>query len=264
MWSDIRYAARTLVKSPVFALTAIAALALGIGANTAIFSVFNGLILHPAGVSEPDRVVVGRVKYDKLNLKSIPLSAPDFADIRNGREVFSSAAVEEGADFNYTGGEYPERLQGAAVGWQWFNVFGATPELGRAFSPEEDQPGANQEVVLADSTWKRVFGGDPGIVGKTIQLNQKSYLVAGVMGPDFRWPAQTDLWTPLGLAPADYSDNNRYNEELFVAARMKPGVSFAQANSYVQLGARRLIEEHDPERGYARDSGWGMFLVPLT
>src|SRR5438132_667161 len=147
MWSDIRYAARTLVKSPVFALTAIAALALGIGANTA---------------------------------------------------------------------------------------------------------------------WKRVFGGDPGIVGETIQLNQKSYLVAGVMGPDFRWPAQTDLWTPLGLAPADYSDNNRYNEELFVAARMKPGVSFAQANSYVQLGARRLIEEHDPERGYARDSGWGMFLVPLT
>ena len=217
MWSDIRYAARTLVKSPVFALTAIAALALGIGANTAIFSVFNALMLHPAGVSEPDRVVVGRVKYDKLNLKSIPLSAPDFADIRNGREVFSSAATEEGADFNYTGREYPERLQGAAVGWQWFNVFGATPELGRAFSPEEDQPGANQEVVLADSTWKRVFGGDPGIAGKTIQLNQKSYLVAGVMGPDFRWPAQTDLWTPLGLAPADYSDNNRYNEELFVA-----------------------------------------------
>src|SRR5207249_8076141 len=117
MWSDIRYAARTLVKSPVFALTAIAALALGIGANTAIFSVCNGLMLHPAGVSEPDRVVVGRVKYDKLNLKSIPVSAPDFADIladvRDGKEVFSAAAAMMEADYNYTGGDWPERLEGA-------------------------------------------------------------------------------------------------------------------------------------------------------
>src|SRR5207249_8526429 len=127
MWSDIRYAARTLVKSPVFALTAIAALALVIGANTAIFSVFNGLMLHPAGVSEPDRVVVGRVKYDKLNLKSIPVSAPDFADmradmradtrgdLRGGEQVFSAAAAMMEADYNYTGGDWPERLEGAQV-----------------------------------------------------------------------------------------------------------------------------------------------------
>src|SRR5947199_3663684 len=117
MWSDIRYAARILVKSPLFALTAIAALALGIGANTAIFSVFNGLMLHPAGVSEPDRVVVGRVKYDKLNLKSIPVSAPDFADmradIRGGGQVFSAPAAMMEADYNYTGGDWPERLNGA-------------------------------------------------------------------------------------------------------------------------------------------------------
>ncbi len=264
MWSDIRYAARTLVKSPVFALTAIAALALGIGANTAIFSVFNGLMLHPAGVSEPDRVVVTRVKYDKLNLKSIPVSAPDFADIRRGEQVFSAAAAMVEADYNYTGGDWPERLEGAQVTWQWFSVFGARPELGRVFRPEEDQPKANQEVVLAYSAWKRVFGGDPAIVGKTIQLNQQSYRAVGVMGPEFRWPSQADLWTPLGLPPNEYAEQNRYNEGLFVVARMKSGVPFAQANAFVKLAARRLIEEHDPEHGYARDSGWGMFLVPLT
>ncbi|HMC67095.1 MAG TPA: ABC transporter permease, partial [Gemmataceae bacterium] len=276
MWSDIRYAARILVKSPLFALTAIAALALGIGANTAIFSVFNGLMLHPAGVSEPDRVVVGRVKYDKLNLKSIPVSAPDFADmradiradtradIRGGGHVFSAAAAMVEADYNYTGGDWPERLQGAQITWQWFNVFGARPQLGRVFRPEEDQPKANQEVVLAYSAWKRVFGGDATIVDKTIQLNQQSYRVVGVMGPEFRWPSQADLWTPLGLPPDEYSEQNRYNEGLFVAARMKPGVPFAEADAFVKLAARRLIEEHDPEHGYARDSGWGMFLVPLT
>src|SRR6516165_528340 len=130
MWSDSRYAARTLVRSPVFTLTAIAALALGIGANTAIFSVFNGLMLHPAGVSGPDRVVVAQAKYDKLNLKSIPLSVPDFADVRSGSAVFSSAAAETDADYSYTGGDWPQRLQGAQVSWQWFDVFGARPYLG--------------------------------------------------------------------------------------------------------------------------------------
>jgi predicted permease len=264
MWSDFRYAARTLMKSPVFALTAIAALALGIGANTAIFSVFNGLMLHPVGVSGPDRVVVVQVKYDKLNLKSIPLSVPDFADVRSGSAVFSSAAAETDADYSYTGGDWPQRLQGAKVTWQWFDVFGARPYLGRVFHPEEDQPKANQEVVLAYSTWKSLFGGDGTIVGKSIQLNQQSYRVVGVMGQEFRWPTQADLWVPLGLPAAEYSEGNRYNEYYFVAARTKPGVAFAQADALVKLMARRLIEEHDPQHGYARDSGWGMFLVPLT
>ncbi len=264
MWSDIRYAARTLFRSPVFALTATAALALGIGANTAIFSVFNSLMLHPAGVSQPDRVVIAQVKYDKLNLKSIPLSAPDFADVRDSKQVFASAAALGEGDYNYTGGDWPERLQGVAVTWQWFDVFGARPLVGRVFRPEEDQPQANQEVVLSYRTWKRLFGGDQALVGKTIQLNQQSYRVVGVMGPEFRWPGQAEVWVPLGLPPQTYSEQNRYNEGLNVAARMKPGVSFAQANAFVQLAARRLAEEHDPQRGYAKDSGWGMFLVPLT
>src|ERR1700730_15042890 len=115
MLSDLRFACRTLAKSPGFALTSVAALALGIGANSAIFSLVNQLLLNPPGVSNPERILAVRAKYDKLSLKSIPLSVPDFADIRNGTRIFARAAVMREGDFNYTGGEVPERLQGANV-----------------------------------------------------------------------------------------------------------------------------------------------------
>src|SRR6202049_1392620 len=140
MLSDIRCPCRTLAKSPGFALTSIAALALGIGANSAIFSLVNQLLLNPPGFANPQRIVAVRAKYDKLSLKSIPLSVPDFADIRNSAQIFGHAALMGEGDFNYTGGDVPERLQGANVSVQWFDVFSAKPYLGRTFQPEEDAP----------------------------------------------------------------------------------------------------------------------------
>ena len=148
-WQNLRYGVRTLAKSPGFAAIAIATLALGIGANTAIFSVVNGLFLHPPGVSQPDRVVVQRVRYLKLGLTNIMVSAADFARMRDSRQVFQSAALADTGDFNYSAGEFPQRLRGANVSWQWFQVFGARPILGRVFTRQEDQPNANHEVVLA-------------------------------------------------------------------------------------------------------------------
>ncbi|HXF27930.1 MAG TPA: ABC transporter permease [Bryobacteraceae bacterium] len=263
MWSDLRFAFRTLLKSPAFALTAICALALGIGANTAIFSIVNGLLLHPSGIQQPDRVAAIRVKYDKFNLKSIGVSVPDFADVRDSRQIFSSAAASDEQDFNYTGGEMPERLLGATVSWQWFRVFGAAPELGREFRPEEDQKGANQVLILSHGTWKRLFGGDRAIVGKKIELNQQPYKVIGVMPPDFRWPQEADLWVPLGLAPAAYSADNRFNENYFGAARIRDGISFARADAFVELLKERLIRAY-PQNKYFKDSGWGMFAVPMA
>src|SRR5713226_7097868 len=147
MWPELRFACRTLRKSPSFALTAVAALALGIGANSAVFSVVNAALLNPAGISDPDRILAVRVKYDKLNLKSIPMSAPDFVDVRNSTQLFPHAAVLDEGDFHYTGSGVPERLQGASVSLQWFDVFAARPHLGRVFQPEEDQPNANQVVA---------------------------------------------------------------------------------------------------------------------
>src|ERR1700692_3215472 len=199
MLSDIRFACRTLAKSPGFTLTSIAALALGIGANSAIFSLVNQLLLNPPGFANPERIVAIRAKYDKLSLKSIPLSVPDFADVRNSTQIFGRAALMGEGDFNYTGGEVPERLQGASVRGQCFDFFGAKPYLGRTFQAEEDIPNAHPVVVLAHGAWKRLFGGSSGVLGRTIELNQRPYEIIGVMGPEFRWPRQVDLWTPLGL-----------------------------------------------------------------
>jgi predicted permease len=260
---DVRYGFRALAKSPGFTAIAILTLALGIGANTAIFSVVNGLFLHPPGVTKPDRVVVQRVRYIKLGLKSIAVSAPDFAEVRDSKNIFQSAALETTADFNYSAGEFPERLRGAQVSWQWFDVFGARPILGRVFTPEEDQPNANHEVVLAYPAWQRWFGGDPNVVGRSIRLNERSYRVVGVMGRGFLWPnPTTDLWTPLGLAPSEFAIDNTFNESYFAVARLQPNVSFAQAAAWVNVLAHRVID--NPASSYAKDSQWGMFLMPLT
>ena len=260
---DIRFGFRVLAKSPGFASVAILTLALGIGANTAIFSVMNGLFLHPPGVAQPDHVVVQRVRYGKLGLKSIVVSAPDFLQVQDSKNIFQSAAIETTADFNYSTEEFPERLRGAQVSWQWFDVYGARPILGRVFTPDEDQPNANHEVILSYHAWRRWFGGDPGIVGRSARLNEQDYRVIGVMPQGFSWPnPETDLWSPLGLSPGEFAIDNTFNENYFAVARLKPNVSFAQADAYVKVLSQRVID--NPISSYAKDSQWGMFLVPLT
>jgi len=259
---DLKYGWRMLARNPGFTAVAVLTLALGIGANTAIFSVINALFLHPPGLPNPDRVVAVRGKYDKLGLKSIVISAPDFAGIRDSRKIFAAAAIESDADFNYTASDWPQRLQGAMVSWQWFDVFSARPFLGRIFTPAEDHLNANHEVVLAYGAWQRWFGGDKGVVGRTIQLNQQPFKIVGVMGPEFRWPDSADLWTPIGLAPDAFSLNNTFNESYFAVARLQPNVALAQASGYVGVLVRRVVD--DPRSTYAKDSGWGMFILPLV
>ena len=268
MLSDLRLAIRTLAKSPGFSVTALGALALGIGANAAIFSVVNQVLLHPAGVSDPQRVVALRCKYDKLNLRSIPVSVPDFAQARDSRDVFEHAAILSSGDYNYTGSGgaaiAPERLQGAAVSVEWFDVFGARPVLGRIFRSEEDRPENNQEVILSYGAWKRLFGGDPQVEGKTMTLNDKIYRVVGVMGPAFAWPREAELWTPLGLPSSAYSPNNTFNESYTGFARLRPGSNFERGNAWMQVLSDRVRQGAGRGATYARDSGWGLFAVPLT
>ena len=263
IWQDFRYAFRLLVKSPGFTMVALLTLGLGIGANTAIFSVVNGLFLHPAGLPNPDAVEAIRVKYEKLNLASIGVSGTDYADVRDSKNVFSSAAIEDGASYNYLAGNQPQRLEGAKVSWQWFDVFEAKPILGRVFRPEEDQPNMPPIAVLAYDAWKNLFAGDGAILGKEVQLNNQPYKIVGVMGPNFHWPNQAKLWVPIGLPATEFAPQSRYNESYFGVARVAPGISLAQAKSYVELLSRRHIE-HDNFKTYARDSGWGMFVIPMT
>jgi predicted permease len=260
----MHYAVRTLLKTPAYTLVALVTLALGIGANTAIFSVVNQTLLNPAGVSDPSRVVSVRVKYDKLALRNIGVSIPDFADVLHSTQQFESAALISTGDFNYTGSGMPERLNGASVTYRWFDVFGARPALGRVFQAEEDRPNTNREAVLSFAAWKRLFGEDAGVVGRSIELNQTPYRIVGVMPADFRWPADIDLWVPLGLADSLYTENNRFNESYQAVARLRPGVPFASANAFAGVLSDRVKSNGTGGGAYAKDAAWGMFLLPFT
>jgi predicted permease len=261
---DLQLAFRRLRKSPGFTSAAILSLALGIGANAAVFSIVNGLFLHPAGIARPQEVVAPRVTYKKLNLIKIDMSATDFADVRNSTNVFSKSAIAETRGYNYTGGDSPERLVGSAVSWQWFDVFGARPIVGRTFRREEDQPGANDEAILSYETWQRLFGGDRGVIGRTIELNRKPYRIVGLMPASFHWPAQAELWTPIGLPAEAFSPQSRFNEHLTTVARLRPGVSYHAAAAFMKVLTERA-KNSDPRVGsFARSAEWSMGIEPFT
>jgi predicted permease len=260
---DVRYGLRQLQRNPGFTAVAVLTLALGIGANTAIFSVVNALFLHPAGVVHPEQVVVQRVRYLKIGLNNIQVSVPDFAQMHDSMRIFASAALEQEGDFNYTAGDYPVDLNGALVSWEWFGVFGAKPILGRAFTAAEDQPNANHEIVLSYGAWERWFGSNPNAIGRTIQLNEQPYRIIGVMGRGFHWPnPKTDLWVPLGLPPGKYAVDNTFNEAYLAVARLQPGVTFAQANAYMAVLSKRYANTR--VKTFAEASQWSMFLMPFA
>ncbi|HZQ55192.1 MAG TPA: ABC transporter permease [Bryobacteraceae bacterium] len=258
--SPFTYAIRTLAKDAGFSLAVLLSLVLGIGANAAIFSVVNGLLFHPAGTEHPETLVAPRVNYKKLGLDRISMSATDFADVRASRQIFSKAALEVPDSFTYNGGDSPRRLEAALVSWQWFDVFGRQPLLGRGFTQEEDQPGASHVVMLSYPAWKRLFGGDRGIIGRTIQLNNAGYRVTGVMPPDFRFPFEAEIWIPVGLPAKAYGPDNRFNEDYFVVARLAPGVSYARAASAIQALSNRVLSQVP----FARGSQWSMGIEPFT
>ena len=262
----LRYAFRQLNRSRGFAIVAALTLALGIGANVAVFSVMNAVLLNPSGVPSAGRMLALRAHYGTpAELGNIGMSPPDFADAEAGKQFLSSTAAMTVNNLSYLAeGRGPERLVNAAVSWQFFDAFEAKPLLGRTFLPEEDVPDANREVVLSYRTWKKRFGGDPNIVGRKITLNQQAYEIIGVMGAGFGWPNQAEVWTPLALKPARLQDSNyRYNEYLFVVGRMKPGVNIEQVNQYLAVKARENANS-EGEKSYAKISGWGMFAMPLV
>ena len=261
---DLRHALRTLWKSPGFASAAVLSLAVGIGANAAIFSIVNSLFLHPPGIEQPAKVVAPRVSYKKLNLIQIQMSATDFADVRQSTGEFSKTAMARGRGFNYTGGDSPERLVGTEVTWQWFDVFGARPILGRTFRSEEDQPAANQVVVLSYETWHRLFGGDRSVLGRALELNQKTYRVIGVMPPNFHWPTEAQLWAPMGLEPDKFGPANRFNESFTVVARLREGVSYQSAAAFMKLLTKRAEDSNAEVGDFAKRAQWSMGLEPFT
>ena len=256
---DLRYAGHNLRRSPGFATLAVLIMALGIGANTAVFSLVNQLLLHPPGISEPQRIVVVRTMYDKLNLDFELGSPPALADARANKQIFEHAAAVRPASFNYADRTVPVRLPGAEVSAEWFDVFGARPLLGRVFSADEDRPNANRVVVLAYDAWLRLFGGDPGVVGRAIQLNQLPYEIIGVMGRGFHQPRAVDIWVPLALPPRAFAPQNWFNGSISVLARIQPAVAFAQAEAWLKWHAQQVAQAAPANlRDLVKDWGWGM------
>jgi len=221
LFQDLGFALRTLRKNPGFAAVAVLTLALGIGANTAMFSLVNGVLLRPLPYADPDCLVGATNYYPK----------GPFVVMRERSRTMDMAANTDGTDFNLSGVgvDTPVRITGASVSANWFSILGVTPESGRVFRTGEDQPGNNALVILSHSLWQRRFGGDPGIIGRSIMLDGESREVVGIMPPNFRVPSpKTELWVPLQLDIRDIGDywGSSY---MPIVARLRPGVSLEQA-----------------------------------
>ena len=240
---DLRYALRRILRSPTFSSLVVVTLALGMGANTAIFSVVNAVLLRPLPYAEPGQLVTIYHRYPSLDLDA-SVSAGGFRDYRDRTRSFAGVAAETGWGANLTGAGEPVRITGARVSAQFFDVLGIEPALGRAFNPEEDVPGSNYVVVLSDGLWKRQFGGVPGVVGSLIPLNGETYTVLGVMPPGFRDFANrnVELWTPLALTEQQFSAG-RTNEYIFINARLGDGVDLDQAATEMTQFAETLKQE---------------------
>lgn len=264
MLQDLRIAVRALRKNLVFSVTAIAVLALGIGANSAIFGLVNQALFSPPGLSDPSRIVAVRAQYQKLNMSSVSISVPDFRDVLEARDVFEHTAVMERNDMTFSTGGVPLVLQGAKVSREWFDVFGARPALGRTFVQEEDQPEGQRAVVLAHAAWVRLFGSDAGIVGQTIVIDDKPTKVVGVMSSDFRWPREVDAWVPLALSPAEFTDDYRFNEHLLGVARLRPQATLVAAHTRIKTMVNRVRNGSDQNAAFAKSSVWGMFAMPFA
>jgi putative ABC transport system permease protein len=251
LFQDIRYGGRMLVKNPGFTLIAVLTLALGIGANTAIFSVVNAVLLRPLPLPQAERLVFvyyGRLSEPKFEGSFSPLN---FTDIYKRNQSFDSISAFNYASFTLTGDQQPEALNGILASADFGRVVGMAPALGRYFTSDEDVPGKNHVVMISDGLWRRRFAASPQILGRNILLNDEEYTIIGVMPPNFSYPrSKYDLWTPLAL---DYSKYMHRRGEGFLqggAARLKPNVSAEQARADMQNIAEQIKRENT---GFDRD-----------
>jgi predicted permease len=264
-WQDVRYSLRTLAKNPGFAAVAILTLALGIGANTAIFSVVNAVLLRPLPFQEPDRLVQIWHTPPQASFPGIPtfaVSPANFLDWRSQSRSFEGMSAYGFGEYTITGTGRTEALRMVAVTTGFFSILRAQPLLGRTFLDEEDSSGRDHEIVLSYNLWQSRFGGDRDVVGKRISLNQQAFTVVGVMGQNFQFPIPIDpafspeMWKPLGWT--DQERAVRDNHNYAVVARLKAGVSLQQARSELDSISKQLAEQHPGD-----NKGWGATAVSL-
>jgi putative ABC transport system permease protein len=253
LWQDLRYGVRMLLKSPNYTLIAVITLSLGIGANTAIFSVVNAVLLRPLPYKDADRLMM-ILETKPPQFPESTVSPANFLDWKKQNTVFERLVAYSGATFNMIGAGDPERLRGLSVSEGFMAIFGAQPQLGRVFLPEEDQPGRNNVVILSHRLWQRRFGGDPKILSQVITLDGQNYTVIGVMPATFSFGG--DLWTPMAFTAQQAQ--NRGGRSLTAMGQLKPGVALDQARAEMSAIAGRLASQ------YPRvNTGWNVKIIPL-
>ena len=239
IWQDVRYGFRMLAKYPGVTMLAVFALALGIGANTAIFSVADPLLLRPEPFPNLSRLVLVFNRIVRVTNEN-SMYAADYEAVRTQSQSFDKFAAYTLEDINLTGQGDPEREQAARVTTNFFDALGVQPIIGRGFVPENGTPGRDDEVVLSYGLWQSKFGGDPQIIGKQTRVNGRAFTISGVMGKDFQYPLATELWRPVAFTDADKTD--RENNYLFPVGMLKPGISASRAAAELDGIGRQLAQ----------------------
>ena len=262
---DLRFAGRLIRQSPGFAFAAILVLALGIGANTTIFSVVDTVLLKPLAFPQPEQLVhiwhtPPQSSFPGMTRFSV--SPANFLDWQAQNDVFEGMSLVGGGQYNLTGAGEPRSVVARRVSHNFFSVLQAQPILGRIFNPDDDQPGHNYVVVLSENFWRSQFNSDPGIVGKDITLDDAAYKVIGVMPTKYAYPLDDPedaprFWTPLALTPQERAVRGNHN--YFVIGRLRPGVTVQQAQAEMDTISRRLEQQYPSD-----DKGWGALVVPMN
>ncbi len=269
LWHDLSYSLRTLLRQSGFTAVAVLSLAIGIGANSAIFSVINALLLRPLPYQDADRLVILWNRSPGLNVEQDWFSPGQYLDVKTENQVFETTAVTIGASFNLTGQGGPEHVDGARVSSSFFSLFGARATLGRVLLPEEDAPGKSAVVILSHGFWQRRFGSDPAVVGRALTLSGNNFTIVGVLPAGFSLDHQVmpavnaieraDLYLPLPMPESARA--NRGNEDFNIFGKLKPGVSSAQAQADMDVIAGRMKQQY-PE-SYPSHGGLTISVVPL-
>src|SRR6185503_11185104 len=257
LWQDVRYGARMLLKNPGITFVVILALALGIGANTAIFSVVDAVLLRPLPYPESDRLVF--LNETSKAMDEISVSYPNFSDWRNQNHVFENIGVYNRSSYNLTGVGDAERIITGQVSADMFTALRAQPAMGRLFTNDEDKPGGTPVVLLSHPLWQRRFGGQANILNQQLMLNNKSYTVIGIMPEGFQFPSRVEMWVPVGQLSGEASWQQRGNHPgLYGVARLKPGVTFPQAKAEMDTIGANLEKQYQES-----NAGNGIGLHPL-
>ncbi len=259
---NIRYSVRTLLKAPSFTIVAVLTLALGIGANAAIFSVVYGVLIKPLPFPDQDRIARVFVEFLGQDIPKSTVSPPEFFEFKGRNRVFDEFAAYSEWKMNLTGVADPERLPVTYTTASLWRILGVPTELGRTFTNEEDGKGHDTVVILSHNLWRKRFGSDPEIVGKVLTLSGQPFEVIGVMPEKFHFPSkETQLWVPFGFDPADPGERGAHY--LSVLARLKPGISVPRAQGELSSIARQIQAENQKDGFYPASSGFGALVVPL-